>query len=217
MTVDYNPFAKSFSKSRKNMSWPEIEYFFSFLEWDISLLDIGCGSGRLLSQYQVFFDETPSTYLWVDLSEGLLSEAKKQHPKNNFLVADMWNIKKAVWNNSYTDIFLIASFHHLDSIEKRTDTLWQIYDILYDWWRVYMTNWALNSELNREKYMNSIIADSQNIFGSQDYEIKIWKYKRFYHSFSLEELSDLGKKTGFKILENRVFENDKNIITILQK
>jgi hypothetical protein len=32
MSVDYNNFAKTFSKSRKNMKWEEIDYFLSFLE-----------------------------------------------------------------------------------------------------------------------------------------------------------------------------------------
>jgi hypothetical protein len=31
MSVDYNNFAKTFSNSRKNMKWEEIDYFVSFL------------------------------------------------------------------------------------------------------------------------------------------------------------------------------------------
>jgi hypothetical protein len=42
MNVDYNKFAKTFSESRKNMKWEEIDYFLSFLEnkKDFSVLDI---------------------------------------------------------------------------------------------------------------------------------------------------------------------------------
>jgi hypothetical protein len=32
MSVNYNDFAKTFSNSRKNMKWEELEYFLSFLE-----------------------------------------------------------------------------------------------------------------------------------------------------------------------------------------
>jgi len=40
MLVDYNPFAKSFSQSRKSMSWPEIDYFFDILKASDSILDV---------------------------------------------------------------------------------------------------------------------------------------------------------------------------------
>jgi hypothetical protein len=36
-----------------------------------------------------------------------------------------------------------------------------------------MTNWALESEFNREKYKNSKIPNSTNEFGSSDFNIKI--------------------------------------------
>jgi cyclopropane fatty-acyl-phospholipid synthase-like methyltransferase len=44
--VDYNNFAKTFSKSRKNMKWLEMEYFLEKLNFtnDIKILDVGCGN-----------------------------------------------------------------------------------------------------------------------------------------------------------------------------
>jgi tRNA G46 methylase TrmB len=62
MTTDYNNFAKTFSQSRKNMKWEELEYFFSHLTQG-SILDIGCGSGRLLEQYEQHFTRTTGEYL----------------------------------------------------------------------------------------------------------------------------------------------------------
>jgi hypothetical protein len=40
--VDYNKFAKTFSNSRKNMKWEEIDYFMNFLkkEKTLKILDI---------------------------------------------------------------------------------------------------------------------------------------------------------------------------------
>jgi hypothetical protein len=80
-----------------------------------------------------------------------------------------------------------------------------------------MANWALNSELNKEKYSNSKIQNSENQFWWEDYNIKIGKYKRFYHCFSLEELDYLSKQVWLNIKENRIFENNRNFILILEK
>jgi hypothetical protein len=79
-----------------------------------------------------------------------------------------------------------------------------------------MTNWALNSQLNAEKYKNSIVENSKNEFWSQDYNIKIGKFTRFYHSFSLEELEYLFKQVWFDIIENRLFENGRNWVSIVK-
>jgi hypothetical protein len=93
----------------------------------------------------------------------------------------------------------------------------KLYDVCEPSWMIYMTNWALESSVHLEKYKQAKIINSENQFWSSDFNIKIWKFDRFYHCFSLKELEYLSKKSGFKIIENRVFDNDKNIITILQK
>ncbi len=213
--VDYNSFAKTFSNSRKNMKWEEIDYFISFLLWkeNLSILDVWCWNWRFLWVLKDN-DLKINNYLWVDLSKKLLIEAKKYYPKNNFLNLDMIDLDKI--KDKFSNIFFIASFHHLKTINDREDVLKKAYDLLKNDWKLFMTNWALNSDLNFEKYKNSMIEDSKNRFWSTDYSIKIWKYSRFYHSFSLKELEYLFQKTWFKIVENRLFENRKNYISILQ-
>ena len=80
-----------------------------------------------------------------------------------------------------------------------------------------MTNWALNSELNSKKYSESVIKKSENKFWSTDYNIVFWEYDRYYHCFDLKELEYLAQKPWFKIIENRLFDSQKNFITILEK
>jgi len=230
MTVDYNNFAKTFSNSRKNMKWEEIEYFISFLpspqpsplsERELSILDIWCWNGRFLSFLKtsplapLLKEEGKITYLWIDLSEKLLEEANFLHPEARFLHLNMLQLEKI--KEKFTDIFLIASFHHLDNLEDRKKVMKDLFNILENWWKIFMTNWALNSELNKEKYKNSQIKNSKNKFWSLDYNIKIWKFNRYYHCFNLSELEYLAKEAWFKIIENRLFENKRNFITILEK
>lgn len=216
MTVDYNSFAKKFANSRKNMKWEEVEYFLSLIDANEPLLDIWCGSGRLLEAYQDYFSRFPKEYNWLDMSEGLLLEAKKQYPDYDFFQANMLEAEKVLNPKKFKNIFLIASFHHLQNLEEREKMMVVLKQLLDTDGKIYMTNWSLDSSVNQEKYSENFIAWSTNMYGSKDYSIKFWEFERYYHSFSLEELEYLAKKTGFNILENRLFDTEKNIITILQ-
>ena len=223
MSVDYNNFAKTFSNSRIKMKWEEIDYFLSFLpsphpsplkEMDFSILDIWCWNWRflwVLKGKNINFNN----YLWVDLSKWLLEEAKKIYPKNNFLELNMIDLDKI--NLKFDYIFFIASFHHLDNLSDREEVLKKAYKLLNKNWKIFMTNWALNSELNEKKYSKSIINNSKNKFWSLDYSIKIWEFTRYYHCFSLDELEYLFTETWFNVIENRLFENRRNFISIIQK
>jgi hypothetical protein len=91
------------------------------------------------------------------------------------------------------------------------------YNLLENDWIIFMTNWALESDLNREKYKDSKISGSTNEFWSSDFNIKIWEFSRFYHSFNLKELEHLVYQNGFELIENREFEWGKNIISVMKK
>lgn len=212
--IDYDNFAKTFSNSRKNMKWEEIYYFFGKIwkiEW-LSILDIWCWNWRLLSHIKDYFDWN-FYYTWIDNSNEMLKEAKKQYKSYEFIKQSMENLSI---NKKYDLIFFIASFHHLDSIEKRLNTLEKIKRLTKKDSIIFFTNWALDSTLNSGKYKKNIIPNSKNEFGSYDYNIKIWEFYRYYHSFSLKELEYLFKKTWFEIIENRLFDNNKNIISIIK-
>jgi type I restriction-modification system DNA methylase subunit len=45
------------------MKWEELEYFFSLIKPEVSILDLACGSGRLLEQYFQYFSKYPLEYL----------------------------------------------------------------------------------------------------------------------------------------------------------
>ena len=220
--VDYNNFAKTFSKSRKNMKWEEIDYFLDnyliplFVKGGLGgILDIWCWSWRLLEQFSTNFDIEKIDYLGIDLSSEMLKSAKNNFPKKEFLELNMLNIDEV--NKKFNNIFFIASFHHLNTIEDREEVLKKAYNLLEKWGKIYMTNWALNSEINDKKYKNAVIEKSENKFGSTDYNIVFWENDRYYHCFDLTELKYLAEKNNFKIIENRLFDNKRNFITILEK
>lgn len=222
MSIDYNPFAKTFSSSREQIRWPEIEYFFSKIDQQGAIVDVACGNGRFIDAYREYFWKDPDVYMGIDLSEKLLEQARSRHPNFCFSLWDMTD--KSVYasisqhfGNSKKNIFCIAWFHHIKNFEDRIQTLENIYTYMQSWEKLYMTNWALESPLNIHAYKNSAIYGSENQFLSRDFSIKIGKYFRFYHSFHLDELNYLAQKTNFHILENRLFDNERNFVSIFQK
>ncbi len=78
------------------------------------ILDLGCGNGRLLLALP-----KKIIYQGVDFSSTLLAEAKKLHPKANFLEADITN--KDTWRDlpKFDAIFCVAVLHHLESDKQR--------------------------------------------------------------------------------------------------
>lgn len=93
--MSYDAFAETFSHSRKNLHWGEIDYIVDFIKGYFknttpSLLDVGCGNGRLLETLEKL--PHPCTYLGIDGSAGMIEEARKLHRDKSFQVLDMQNI-----------------------------------------------------------------------------------------------------------------------------
>jgi SAM-dependent methyltransferase len=210
---DYDNFSKTFAKSRKNMHWPEIEYFMDFISKldkteknNLKILDIWCWSWRLfpyLVKTLNWFE-----YLWIDSSSWMVEEAQSEHPWADFKVLDMQSLNEL--DKEYDMIFLIASFHHLENYEERIEVLNNMKKILKPDWLIYMTNWNLLNENNISRY--------KDVYSwNGDFQIKIWKFSRYYHWFTLDELNWLFDVSEFPILENREYWSWNNLISIIRK
>lgn len=203
--MSYDAFATTFSNSRKNLHWPELEYIIEDIKNNSykSILDIGCGNGRFLEEWEKL-GYIPDTYLGVDNSEGMIQEARKLHPESLFEVIWMQDIANI--EESFEVILFLASFHHLESEIERIQVLLDIRKLLSPTGRIYMTNWNLREQTRYEKSHR----------GNGDFDIKIGKYSRYYHGFTMTELEQLFKETGYKVIGNRIFEGGRNFLTILQ-
>lgn len=243
----YDNIANKFAKSRKNMKWEEISYFvekyfnlakvgntglhsLSEIQKNISILDVWCWSWRLLEQIWEIYWNYDFDYLWVDLSPEMIEEARKNFSDDMFEVLDMEDLDK-LEGKKFDFVFFIASFHHKKFLREREKTLKNLKKVLKEDSIVFMTNWALDSEINKEKYKNAEIFftenDFENIydfeekqkekkFWSKDFSIKFWEFYRYYHCFTLEELQFLFEENNFEIIENRLFDNGRNFISIFK-
>lgn len=125
--MSYDAFASTFSQSRKNLRWEEIEYFIEYMRKhsisgaEISILDVGCGNGRFLETLET--SGLPYSYLGIDASEKMIEEAQKLHPDNIFQVLDMNSVDELPDDKKYQFIIFIASFHHIHTGEERKEVL----------------------------------------------------------------------------------------------
>lgn len=208
--VNYNAFAETFSKSRKNMKWPELDAILDDIEKHNfqSILDVWCWSGRFLEHFFVKFWFFPKKYYGIDGSENMILEARKNFPENNFLVYQMQDMDIFLQEKigKFDAIVFLASFHHLYNERERVRMLKNMKNFLSENGKIYMTNWNL---LEQERYRNSYIWNG-------DFQIKIWEYSRYYHGFSLEELEKIFREAELEVLENCIFDGGRNIFSVLK-
>ncbi|MDD2917170.1 MAG: class I SAM-dependent methyltransferase, partial [Candidatus Gracilibacteria bacterium] len=210
-SMSYDAFASTFSHSRKNLRWGEIEYFVEYIKkhstGNVSILDVGCGNGRFLDSLNT--SNLLYSYLGIDESSGMIAEAQKLHPENTFKVLDMNKLEELSDSNKYQFIVFIASFHHLRTEAERNLVLNSAKKLLAPDGVIMMTNWNLLGSELFPKYEKSHK-------GHGDFGIKIGEYERYYHGFELSELGTLFQRNRYEILENRIFEGGKNIVSILK-
>ena len=206
--MSYDNFAHTFSKSRQNHPWPELDFIIEDMkkQWYKSILDIGCGNGRFLEEAKNC-RYILKGYLGLDSSSGMIEEARWLHPDSEFGVCDMLTLGEysLIRWTSFDAILFLASFHHLQTRVERTRVLCDMKNLLAPGGRSYMTNWNLREQPRYEK--------SHQWNG--DFDIKIGEYSRYYHGFTLTELSDLFDDAWYEVVEHRIFEGGRNILSIL--
>ncbi len=206
--MNYDSFASTFSRSRKNLSWPELDAIIADMiaHGSTHILDIGCGNGRFIEQSLGSW-LSMKRYYGIDSSSWMIDEARKLYPSDEFYRFDVIPMQslRYEWFTQYSSILLLASFHHLETEEERIQVLQNIRWFLRPHGRIYMTNWNLRDQ---PKYDTMNKSDGE-------YNIKIWEYSRYYHGFTLDELATLFREVGFEIEEHRVFEGGRNFLSIL--
>lgn len=97
-------------RSNLNYCQKEFEEFRQFLP-NGSIIDLGCGTGRDAS----LFVTTGYDYVGVDLSDGMITEARKLFPKTSFKKMDLSDLKFK--DNSFDGLWSFAAYLHIPKNE----------------------------------------------------------------------------------------------------
>jgi tRNA (uracil-5-)-methyltransferase TRM9 len=214
---DYDLIAEDFSKTRWRI-WPEFGIFKRYVKDGDSILDVGCGNGRLLE----LFKDRKIDYLGVDISQKLIEIAKRKHPQEDFLVAD--NLNLPFPDNNFDKVFSVAVLHTIPSKELRRKALVELKRVLkpkglliliaWNMWRKEMFPLILKHCFL--KLIGKSKLDLRDVFIS-------WadKTERYYHVFTQAELRVLTEESGFKIVKRGTVKNERgrrsNLYLIAEK
>lgn len=198
----YNQIGAQFSASRGYI-WPDLKPFLAAVPPRSSVLDVGCGNGRLL------LGLPPSVnYTGLDFSSSLLEKAVKNHPKAHFLEADI--TKPNGWRQlpQFDHIFCIAVIHHLASRQEQLFLLKQIKAHLKPEGRCLITAWNLwQPKLMKHHFsLNSL---------NVKYKMKNIKYlfipfqgqPRFHFAHTKPYLEGLLREAGLKLTVEKTSRN----------
>ena len=219
--LGYDFISNKFSETRKYF-WRGLEFIGDFAKKGDTVLDFGCGNGRLL---ELFSNKENIQYYGVDVSARLVDIAKEKHQTSS---ANFQNIDPIWQSISFNDeffntIYSIAVFHHFPPKKYREKCAKELFRVTKKGGCVVVTVW----NLWQGKYVTKILKNWYNkIIGESELD---WNdcyirfrdnkgnvFQRFHHAFTKNELEKLFSNAGFKIDRCEVVDN-RNILLVAKK
>ncbi len=213
----YNTIASHFAQTRE-YPWDELEPFAQLVSAGGTVADIGCGNGRVFQ----LFSELNVHYIGVDQSEELIKIAKQDFPTGEWVVGEMSQIP--LQSESCDLVMCIAALQHMPTPELRLQTMKEFARIAKPGSHVCITNWNMYSKTVSKRHPQFAPGDfmipwKSNIDGSVLGE-------RYYHGFTMEELSGLATEAGLTVVEQYFIaahgerpgiDKGRNVVTVLKK
>ncbi len=199
----YNQIASEFDLTRKKKLWPELEKLAAVVKDGDSVLDAGCGNGRLL---EAFVDKKIN-YLGFDNSSSLLEIAKQNYPEYKFIFGDVLKKDEALVGK-FNYVFCVAVIAHIPSRKLQQQALENLSSYLGSGGQLIISVWNLRQKLNfKLMILKNLVLKFFGLRALPSADLVFpWQDKagaqRYYHAFSKRELERLVKKAGFKIAES---------------
>lgn len=201
----YNQAGVHFSRTRQkkygsgSSNWVVTDQYLSRLKPSQSVLDLGCGNGKLVTGLPSGVD-----YLGTDFSETLLNEARQLHPDHEFKYGDVLNPKDWKELDIYDAIFCVAVLHHVPKRENQVYVLKEIKQHLKQDGFVFLTVW----NLWQERFLQYHLESHVEVPYTQDLPAGRQEWKRYCVAYELPEMVSLCSDAGLEVEE--IFYADKD-------
>jgi SAM-dependent methyltransferase len=215
---NYNHIAASWDQTRQT-PFINPQDILSYLKPDCQVLDVGCGNGRLMK----LLENVNVAYTGIDNSQELISLAKNNFPKANFMVGDILHLPMA--DDSFDVVFCLSVLHHLPGQKLRKQAVSEIYRVLKPDGYVIFFNWSYCSPKMPARLINftlkKIFRKSGLDFGDIYLGWQETEVKRYVHLFSKRGIKRLLRFEGLKVIKSYLSaatsRGYKNIVTIAKK
>jgi len=181
--------------------WLEEASLIKFIKNGDTVLDLGCGQGRMVP----LLKNKKINYVGLDNCTSLIRNAQALHPNYKFINQDI--TKLDLPKKSFDKILAIAVLHHIPSKSLRLKILKDIKALLKEDGLLFMTNWNLDNYRQKQKATDLEKGDYYI-----SWRIKKGKVMRYYHNFTKSELNELLKKAGFKNIN--IQKKPRNLVII---
>ncbi len=185
-----------------SVSWQEFKkkqpkYLIEFLKNKKGkILDLCCGSGRN------FVKSDRLKFYGVDFSEKILEYAENQKIAVELKKSEASSIPYS--DDFFDAAIFIAGLHCIDSKDKREKSLQELFRVMKKGAEGLIAVWGKNQERIKNKPKECMIP----------WTVDGKKYYRYCYIYDKEELEELLKKTGFKIIKSH--EDDEIVIIIIK-
>lgn len=223
----YQNFALPFANTRRRIQ-PGVRRILDDINLEADWLDIGCGSGTLALVWREQYLQrgcTHSSYLGIDFSSGLLTEAQKNIsdlPAELQIEFSQADISQPDWplpfqTRKFDGVLSFAVLHHIPGETLRLAILRSIRGLLKPGGSFIHSEWQFqNSPRLAARVMDwSAVNLDQNELEPGD-TLLDWRHTlpgqpdqpglRYVHRFTLDELERLAAQSGFSVSET--FESD---------
>lgn len=172
----YENIVVEFSNSR-HCKWDWVEDFINKMPPKSIMLDVGCGNGRNMTN-------TNHNFYGIDNCTKFIEIAQQRNL--NVILSDMTVLP---FNDNYFDgIIMIASFHHLSTIERRIKCLDEINRVLKNTGQVLLSVWSINQSHNNKLNNKFHYGDNLVPWISHKQNIQV---NRYYYIFKMDELYNI--------------------------
>lgn len=180
----YEDIAHHFDLTR-TYEWNWIRNFHESLLKGSTVLDVGCGNGRNIEFYKDLhlIEGIDSCYEFVRIC------LEKNLPAIQGNMCYM-----PYCNESFDALTVIASFHHLDCEENRTEALNEMNRILKPGGKILMSVWSKEQPKKTRRVFDTY-GDTLVPWKSPDGKV----FERYYYIFKKDELTKLVQNAGFTI------------------